>query len=87
MTGAGGFPTTFPGTSASAPHAAGIAALLMDRFPAASPGKIRDALTGSAIDLGGTGRDNTFGSGRVDALAAFEAMRPGAMPWLLLLLD
>ncbi len=58
------------GTSASAPHVAAIAALLMDSAPNATPAQIRNALTKGAIDLGPAGRDSIFGWGRVDALSA-----------------
>ncbi|MFQ5651214.1 MAG: S8 family serine peptidase [bacterium] len=77
ITGAGGFGqqaargSRFFGTSAAAPHAAAIAALLVAADPELSPADIRAALQSTAIDLGETGQDNTFGAGRIDALAAF----------------
>ena len=87
VTGTGGFPGTFFGTSAAAPHVAGIAALLVESAPTATPARIRNALTRGAVDLGVSGRDNTFGWGRVDALMANNHLKPKAMPWLMLLLD
>ncbi len=94
VTGTGGFPSPFFGTSAAAPHVAAIAALLKHSAPSATPAQIRNALTSSAVDLGPAGRDNTYGWGRVDALAALNALaaldllpKPKAMPWLMLLLD
>jgi len=68
VTGAGGFPSPFYGTSASAPHVAGVAALLMSGGRTASA--VRFALRQTAADLGAAGRDTTYGYGRIDALAA-----------------
>ena len=45
-----GFPNFF-GTSAAAPHAAGVAALLKDQNPAASPDDIYAVLKATAIDM------------------------------------
>ena len=88
VTGTGGFPGTFFGTSAAAPHVAGIAALLKQTRPSASPAKLRQALENGAVDLGAAGPDNVFGRGRVDAIAAHDLLKPKVMPWLkLLLLD
>ena len=88
VTGTGGFPSTFFGTSASAPHVAAIAALLKHSAPSATPVQIRNALTSGAVDLGPAGRDDTYGLGRVDAFAAFNIInRPKSLPWLMLLLD
>jgi hypothetical protein len=69
VTGAGGFPSPFYGTSASAPHIAGVAALLMSGGRTASA--VRFALRQTAADLGAAGSDTTFGAGRIDALAAY----------------
>ena len=69
-TGPGVFPVTFEGTSAAAPHVAGVAALLLEVAPTATPGQVRRALRNSAEGLGPAGRDKKFGKGLVDALAA-----------------
>ena len=55
VTGVGGFPSTFFGTSAAAPHAAAIAGLLKSANPALTPAQIRTLLTASAIDIGEPG--------------------------------
>ena len=89
VSGAGGFPTRFPGTSAAAPHIAGIAALLKQRFISAKPARLKEALESSAVDLGAVGPDNVFGWGRADATAAFAVLKDAlgkSMPWLQLLL-
>lgn len=73
VTGAGGFPSPFYGTSAAAPHIAGLAALLMGGF-AVNAADTRSALYNQAIDLGATGFDTTYGYGRADALKAAAAL-------------
>ncbi len=53
----------FHGTSAAAPHVAGLCALLKQQYPNDTPDQLKKFLLGSAIDLGITGPDNTYGSG------------------------
>lgn len=74
VSGAGGFGTDFPGTSAAAPHIAAICALMLSKNPTATPTQIRTALTNGAIDKGTSGFDNIFGSGLADALAAVNGL-------------
>src|SRR3954470_9572071 len=74
VTGTNGtFPSTFFGTSAAAPHAAAIAALLKSANPALAPAQIRTLLTGSAIDIGPVGVDRDSGAGIVMADALMRA--------------
>jgi hypothetical protein len=65
VTGAGGFPSPFYGTSASSPHIAGVAALLMSGGRTAAA--VTTALRQTAVGLGAA---TTYGAGRIDALAA-----------------
>lgn len=61
----------FGGTSAAAPHAAGIAALLVSAgFQVYGAQELFDRLTKSAIDGGATGFDNFFGYGKPNAFRA-----------------
>jgi len=64
----------FFGTSAAAPHAAAVAALLLDAQPTASPEQIRNALQSSAIDMASPGFDFDTGAGLIRADAAVSAL-------------
>ncbi|MFJ7215801.1 S8 family peptidase [Amycolatopsis sp. NPDC098790] len=64
----------FFGTSAAAPHAAAIAALLLSGKPTATPAQIRSALVSSAIDLGAPGFDTVTGTGVIMAGPALAAL-------------
>jgi hypothetical protein len=88
VSGAGGFSSNFYGTSAAAPHVAGIAAQLMSVSPLVKANNVRKALLSGAVDLGNSGFDYTYGYGRVDALRALSELHYGnPAPMLLLLLD
>jgi len=80
VTGAGGFPVPFYGTSAAAPHIAAIAAQMWGACPPKTGDEIRTVLCDSAVDLGSTGYDNIYGYGRADALAAFDALDCNVTP-------
>jgi subtilisin family serine protease len=74
----------FCGTSAAAPHAAGVAALMLDEEGSAEPDEIRVALQESALEVG-TGSEAfgpcAVGGGLIDALGAIEDLLtpPGAV--------
>jgi Subtilase family len=63
----------FCGTSAAAPHAAAVAALMRQANPGAGAGQIRAALLGTARAVGSSGPDEV-GAGLVDAFAAVDAV-------------
>ena len=58
------------GTSMATPHVAGLAALLISRYPAYSAAQVASAILDNAVDLGAPGWDERFGCGRIDAAAA-----------------
>jgi N-acetylneuraminic acid mutarotase len=59
----------FFGTSAAAPHAAAIAALICSYNPSLTPAQVRIILTSSALDIGAAGVDRDSGVGIVMAYA------------------
>ncbi|MND55467.1 Extracellular serine protease precursor [compost metagenome] len=54
------------GTSMAAPHAAGAAAVLMERFPYMSGAQIASVLRTTATDMGAPGIDALYGWGMID---------------------
>jgi len=63
----------FLGTSAAAPHAAAVAALVWSYNPFMMPGAVRSALTSSALPIGNQGFDQNSGVGIVMAYPALAA--------------
>jgi Subtilase family len=68
-----GFPNFF-GTSAAAPHAAAVAALLRQLRPSSVPAEIYALLENSAIDMGVVGFDNDSGFGLIQADATLAVV-------------
>jgi hypothetical protein len=67
----------FCGTSAAAPHAAAVAALMLDAKPTAGPQKVRAALEGSATEFESFG-SCAVGAGLVEAVGAVEEVLAGS---------
>lgn len=68
------------GTSMATPHVAGLAALLLARYPAYTPDQIASAILDNAEDLGAEGWDEYHGCGRIDAEAALMNGAHGLEP-------
>ncbi|MEU2613302.1 type VII secretion-associated serine protease mycosin [Micromonospora sp. NPDC007271] len=64
------------GTSFAAPLVAATAALIRARYPQMSAGDVINRMTSTARDLGPTGRDDRFGFGMVDPVAALTTDVP-----------
>jgi pSer/pThr/pTyr-binding forkhead associated (FHA) protein/subtilisin family serine protease len=72
----------FDGTSASAPHVAGAAALVWSAFPHYGVDQVSAYLEARAMDLGPPGPDNRYGHGRVQLSGAPEEAEPTLPPVL-----
>ncbi len=69
----------FFGTSAAAPHAAAVVALLLEGFPYSPVGRIHTALESTAIDMESAGFDFLTGAGLIDAVAAENFLSPAVV--------
>jgi len=76
VTGNGGFTNHFYGTSAAAPHIAGVAALVWSSNPSLTNTQVREKLNRGTIDLGISGFDNIHGNGRANAYNSIVAPPP-----------
>lgn len=72
----GGVYRNASGTSMSAPHVAGVAALIWGRFPDKPRDWVRAQLRYTADDLGAEGFDIKYGYGRLNARKAVECAPP-----------
>lgn len=70
-----GFPNFF-GTSAAAPHAAAVAALMLSANPKLSPAELIESMRATSIDVQKRGRDPFAGDGLIDAVRAVESVSP-----------
>ncbi|MBI4869756.1 MAG: S8 family serine peptidase [Candidatus Wallbacteria bacterium] len=68
----GGGYRNLSGTSMATPHVSGLIALMLQASPGMAINQMRELLESTSDDLGTAGKDNTFGSGRVNALAAAQ---------------
>jgi bacillopeptidase F len=75
----GGGYARLSGTSMAGPHVAGVVALMRQANPNADVETIKSVLMSTAVDLGSSGEDNSYGAGFIDAYQAVLAvMQPDA---------
>ncbi|MCS7264988.1 MAG: S8 family serine peptidase [Armatimonadetes bacterium] len=78
----GGGYERFDGTSTACPHVAGTVALMISlaiknrRYDEIDVDFLKRALEQTAVDLGAPGKDNDYGSGRIDAYEALRRIPP-----------
>ena len=80
VSGAGGFGTPFFGTSAAAPNAAAIMALIKSQNPGFSQAQLRAALFTGVVDIEAPGTDRDSGIGIVMAVPAQTGCTFSPMP-------
>jgi serine protease AprX len=66
--------TLMSGTSMATPHTAGAVALMVSANPGLTHDEIKSTLESTAVELGAPGKDNEYGSGRIDAYEAVAAV-------------
>jgi hypothetical protein len=71
----GGGYTQMSGTSMATPCAAGVAALMLEKNPNLLPEEVDSIMQLAVVPLGSQPKNNTFGTGRIDAMMAI-AMTP-----------
>jgi len=72
----GGGYTQMSGTSMATPCAAGVAALMLEKNPNLLPEDVDEIMQGSVLPLGAQPKNNTFGTGRIDAMLCIENTPP-----------
>jgi len=76
----GGGYTQMSGTSMATPCAAGIAALMLEKNPNLLPEQVDSIMQMAVLPLGTPPKNNTYGTGRIDAMRAVE-LTPLPYPW------
>jgi len=73
----GGGYQNLSGTSMAGPHVAGVVALMYAANPNLDPETVKQTLMDTAVDLGASGEDNTYGHGFINAYEAVLAVMGG----------
>ncbi|MFO7649715.1 MAG: S8 family serine peptidase, partial [bacterium] len=68
----GGGYTQMSGTSMATPCAAGVAALMLEKNPGLLPEEVDEIMQNSVQPLGAQPKNNTYGTGRIDAMLCIE---------------
>ena len=70
-----GYLSGWDGTSMATPHVSGTVALMLSKYGGLLPREIDSLLEVTAVELGISGKDSAYGAGRIDALAAVNAIQ------------
>ena len=70
----------FFGTSASAPHIAGLTALMLEAEPTATPTQLKSAIASTTVDVGTAGFDTNSGFGFADGESALTLLQSMVLP-------
>ncbi|MGB9939634.1 S8 family serine peptidase [Methanosarcina sp.] len=76
----GGLYEDWSGTSMATPHVSGTVALMLENNPSMKPWEIKQILQNTAVDLGPTGKDSDYGSGRINAYQAVFGSTDPVLP-------
>ncbi len=68
----GGGYTQMSGTSMATPCAAGVCALMLEKNPSLLPEEVDEIMQNSVLPLGSPPKNNTYGTGRIDAMRCIE---------------
>ncbi len=69
-----GYLSGWDGTSMATPHVSGTVALMLSKSASLTPRQIDSLLEVTAVERGISGKDSAYGAGRIDALAAVNAI-------------
>jgi len=75
-----GYESGWSGTSMATPCVAGVMALMISKDPSITPTQMSEIIETSSLHLGSTGKNNTYGSGRVDAYDAVNMVWGDPIP-------
>ncbi|MBL7059764.1 MAG: S8 family serine peptidase [Candidatus Marinimicrobia bacterium] len=75
-----GYESGWDGTSMATPCVAGVMALMLSKEPTLMPEQISQFIEETAVHYGSPGKNNSYGSGRVDAYEAVNAIFTQPIP-------
>jgi type VII secretion-associated serine protease mycosin len=75
----GGY-VSMTGSSAATAIVSGVAALIFAKYPDLTPAQVEARLIGTATDRGAKGRDDYYGAGALDLMAALTGPQPALLP-------
>jgi subtilisin family serine protease len=77
-----GYLSGWSGTSMATPHVAGLMALLISKNQSLTPAQVDSIIELTAVDKGAAGKDNDYGAGRIDCLAAINLVPTNDKPYV-----